>query len=626
MLLRENMPLDSPKLIDYGVDEYDPFKGRSFGPQYTGAEAFALSAMNAYSDGPLVNLVRWGQREVNTWLDKRRGEKILTPEELKESYGFNLKKGVSKRVADQMFADNKRIKYYEDSLGKYVSQGGSRTLPILGMLAGVTPDIVPLVIGANVSAMGFASSKILKSYMGTKNASLLGGVTFDTLEGFMGNYFYQQEHIRQGRRDTYSKEENLVIGTGAGLLGGVFGYNVGNRLNRGSVNLGDFVEKSLHKNDKLRIVASQKLDKSITNVRNFKKTNKLVAEMDVKVPAKIETAFSSVFEEVIDKFDPINSVKFINWDYHLGKKRGSDDFVSGENSLMINGKIYNFKLDEKKFNEGYKRTYEAFGKPYKGKGILANYDTEKADLIVKLGRFADTLKAKNRPYVDEVEFFDVLEEGGYTVEEMLDEFYSWDDVPRGVYFTMSRHPKLHRSFLWTTKNDQHNTTRTFLHELTHWINDSLDVTTNFPVREKLLGNADDELITDLSVMMFLDEKGFKTVGDATPNYMRHNLRKKMEEVYSSAFTDNLFRSKDRAKVREFAHTFLQEIMEQYKPYVQRNLSILNGVYDMNPDVLTNGKIDRKKLVAVLLFSLGIGTLGNDEIEGMEYFLDNKGKL
>ena len=623
MLLRENMPLDSPKLIDYGVDEYDPFKGRSFGPQYTGAEAFALSAMNTYADGPLVNLVRWGQREVNTWLDKRRGEKILTPEELKESYGFNLKKGVSKRVADQMFSDNKRIKYYEDALSKYASQGGDRKIPLLGMLAGITPDIIPLAIGANVSAMGFASSKILKSYMGVKNSALLGGLTFDTAEGFLGNYFYQQEHIRQGRQDTYSKEESLVIGTMAGVLGGAFGYYVGNRVNRGSVNLIDFVNSSLRKHDKLRIVVDNKVEKSSLNIKNFKETNKKVAEMDLRKGfVQYQNRNSALWDEVIKKFDPIKSVKILNWDNYLGNKVGSDDFTSGKNFLVIKGKVYNFKLDENKFNKGYEKAYKAFGREYEGSGALVNYDIDKADLVMKLTKFAKTLGAKNKPFKDDDDFVKVLKSEGFREFDIWREF---DQVPRGVYYKDSKYSQVNKSFYWSTKEDQHNTTRTFLHELTHWVNDNFDVNASFPVRNIALDNADDELVTDLSVMMFLDEKGFKNVGDVTPNYMRHNLVSRMKGVYGDKFIEKLLRSKDRKKVRQFSKLFLKELMEQYKPYVQRNLSILNGVYEMNPAVLTNGKIDQKKFVALLLFSLGAGSLSEGDIEGMEYFLDNKGK-
>ena len=154
---------------------------------------------------------------------------MLSSKELKENYGFVSDKPLSKRVADRMFDDKRKKDILNESLKTYAAQGGSKAVPIFGMIAGSSFDVASLVIGANLSATGFAASKTLRSYMGIKGSTLTGGAVFDSLEGFVGDYLYQKDEILRGDRDKINAYRVVGVGTMSTVLGSLGSLAVFNR-------------------------------------------------------------------------------------------------------------------------------------------------------------------------------------------------------------------------------------------------------------------------------------------------------------------------------------------------------------------------------------------------------------
>ena len=211
--------------IDWDTIEYDPFKGKSYSPKYSGFEAFAMSALSGFQDGYTVNYLNTIKENINDYLDKKNNKEVLSVEQLEEMYGFQSNKPLSARVANNIFENKERRKYFEKELKAYADSGGSKVIPIIGMIGGTSLDVIPIVIGANLGALGASRVSFLNSNLGFKRAGTLGGGLFDSLEGALGSYNYQKRRVVTGEKESFSGEEVIGFGILAGGLGSLVGYN-----------------------------------------------------------------------------------------------------------------------------------------------------------------------------------------------------------------------------------------------------------------------------------------------------------------------------------------------------------------------------------------------------------------
>ena len=777
MIINEKEPITSSKFIDYGVEERDFSQGKTYGPQYSGLEAFAMSAMSGFAGSYVVTLGDWAKREVNNYLDSQRGEEMLSPEQLKEEYGFESDKALSKNVAVDMFNNIKKKKQYQQALAQYSVEGGGKTAPLLGMGAGMLTDMIPLVLGANLSAIAFRSSKLVKNYMSANQAAVLGGATFDAIEGFASDYAFQKSEIITGEREEMNYLRTATIGTISAGLGSIFALKQWNKVKGEKVDIEDVVEEATNKPGiksavssnvrtevdwkGLRAIKRIQLDEKLTKdvekmfkrltpeaqdvlergetykideafqtwkfsdsawsgdkgVRKvdyvtqqplspaFKKGsdttderyedvtfkskkdelkyfdrirglseeaehiqaqgvtdveydraselriqdnvsiedmtdeqllkyNKkdLSIEADVKVPKKLKTQKELLEEHIMNSFEPLVNPKSLNWDKHLGARVGYNNFFTGNRVVYLNGNPIEMRVDKNKFIKDYKDANKVVKKPLttglwslENKGQYYFNSTEKGEIADRLDRFAKVIGAEGVDVPDEGSLLNILRraEDDPDLEGKVRGFY----VERGV-----KADDLSNKFFWGTFMNTHDMTRTFLHEMTHWVNNNFEVITNYPVRETLLtrsNNAslnvfDDEIVTDLSVYMFLKDKGYKGFNENSIMHIKNNLVKRAETIYGEKVVTDI-RLRNRENFKLFMSDFTDALMEELSPYVQRNLAIFNGVYKINPAVFTNGKVGKSEFIKILAFSLGLGTLTKSEIEGMEFFMDNRGK-
>ena len=229
MILDPKSNIMDDNYINFDEEAYDPYLGRSYSPKYSGAEAFAMSALAGFKDSYTANFMNTLKNKVNDFVDKRNKREVYSVEEMKENFGFNANKPLSKRVADSIFMGKQQREFVESELKAYTDSGGSKVIPFLGLHSWMVMDTIPLVIGANLAALGTARSAYLSKNLGFKTAGTLGGASFDFLEGAFGSFLDQKMKVFRGEQKEIDPSKVILTSLLAGSLGTLFGYNLKGR-------------------------------------------------------------------------------------------------------------------------------------------------------------------------------------------------------------------------------------------------------------------------------------------------------------------------------------------------------------------------------------------------------------
>ena len=316
--------------------------------EYKPFEALMAGAYTGFKGSFVNSVLEKVEREATDIYAKIKNEEMYSPKQAEELFGFRFNKPVSAKYLHGFLETVKGVKNAEELQSRYVEQGGSGIVPIVGSIAGITADVLPFFM------VGLPASKLLAHKTGKAMINLglakdlptvLRNTTAIT-EGILGAGMVktlEERDVTLGLKDEVNKANVL----GAGILSSVLGGWIGSGLGK------KYTEKASGIRAK-KPVPGEDLQKSF----DFEKAAKKMADdkqaLDMRTDEALESYYGKKVKERIDKaleegtqkaFDELEK----DLPFFLRDEKGFVDFLGfkGAPKGMVKGKRAHLTRGEK---------------------------------------------------------------------------------------------------------------------------------------------------------------------------------------------------------------------------------------------------------------------------------------